>query len=190
MQGERKARWQELCEKASVEQDRDKLLELVREINGALSEEQDRPQQRQAPTRNPSPTFSPSESAGTCRFLLVDDSQMLRNEIKTILLERNPTWEICEAENGRQALEKVLSLQPALVMLDLSLPDVPGYEVARRIRQTSPTTKVIICSLGDSAHLAMMAQHVRADGYFAKNSNFDDLHKLIVAVLQQNERPA
>jgi DNA-binding NarL/FixJ family response regulator len=74
-------------------------------------------------------------------------------------------------------------------MLDLSLPDMPGHEVARQIRQISPGTKVIICSLSDSAHLAAMAQEVRADGYFEKSSGPDDLYKLIVAVLRRNEQP-
>lgn len=188
MQGESKARWQELCEKASLEQDPDKLLELVRQINDLLSEKQNRLKQRQALTAIPTPAFSPSESPHGCRFLLVDDSQMVRNAIKAHLVEKHHTWEICEAENGRQALERVLSLQPILVLLDLNLPDMPGHEVAQQIRQIAPTTKVIICSLSDSTHLAAMAQHVRADGYFAKDSSPDDLDKLIVTVLRQNER--
>jgi DNA-binding NarL/FixJ family response regulator len=185
MQGERKARWQELCEKASVEQDPDKLLELVRQINSLLSEKRNRLEQRQALTASVGRAFSPSDSANNCRVLLVDDSQILRNAIKALLVEQNPTWEICEAENGRQALERVLSQRPTLVMLDLSLPDMPGHEVARQIRQISPTTKVIICSLSDSAQLAVIAQEVRADGYFEKSSSPDDLHKLIASVLRQ-----
>jgi CheY-like chemotaxis protein len=181
--GETKARWQELCEQASVEQDPDKLLELVRQINGLLSQKPKRLEERQPLTINSSSVLSPSESADTCRVLLADDSRMFRNAMKALLLEQNPTWEIYEAENGWQALERVLSLQPTLVMLDLSLPDMPGHEVARQIRQISPTTKVIICSLSDSAQLAAMAQDVRADGCFAKGSSPDDLHKVIASVL-------
>jgi two-component system, chemotaxis family, chemotaxis protein CheY len=188
MQSEKKARWQELCEQASVEQDPNRLLDLVRQINETLSEQQGRAQPRQAFSAAPALSLSSQEFGDACRFLLVEDNPFLRSEIKLRLAERNPGWEICEAENGRQAIERVLSMRPALVMLDLSLPDVPGYEVARQIREISAATKVILCSLGDSDYLAMVAQHVSADGYFAKDSNFDDLHKLIATVLGRGER--
>jgi DNA-binding NarL/FixJ family response regulator len=127
------------------------------------------------------------ESADTCRVLLADDSLAVRNAIKTFLVEQNPTWEVCKAENGLQALERVLSLRPTLVMLDLSLPDMCGRDVARQIRQISPATKVIICSLSDSTHLAATAQDAQADGFFAKGSSPNDLHKLIASVLRQND---
>jgi DNA-binding NarL/FixJ family response regulator len=119
------------------------------------------------------------------RILVVDDSEIVRGLIKTLLAEQNPAWEIAEAGNGQEAVEKALLLQPDLVLLDLNLPDISGLDAVIKIRQHSPATKIIICSLNDSAHIAAMAQHVGADGHFTKTSSPEDLHKTIASVLSR-----
>lgn len=119
------------------------------------------------------------------RILLADDSQIVRTTLKKFLVEKSPEWEISEAENGQAALEKVVALRPALVMLDLNLPDMSGQEAARQIRQLSAGTKIIICSFNEPAHLEVIAKQVGADGYVTKTSSSDDFHKTIAAVLSQ-----
>jgi DNA-binding NarL/FixJ family response regulator len=117
------------------------------------------------------------------RILLADDSQMVRGMLKAVLLQQNHSWEISEAENGQQALDKVLALRPQVAMLDLNLPDMSGEDAARQVRQLSPATKIILCSLSESAHLAVLAEHLGADGYFSKTSSPEELHRTIVGVL-------
>jgi CheY-like chemotaxis protein len=173
----------ELCEQAAVEQDPAKLLELVKQINDLLSSKQQRLEQRKPLTLNGS--ASALTKSSNTRILFADDSAVVRKTIKTILIEQNPKWEICEAQSGKEALEKALSLRPDLVILDLNLPDIPGHEAARQIRQLSTATKIILCSLNDSAHLALMAQHAGADGYFTKGSSPSDLCKVIASALGQ-----
>jgi CheY-like chemotaxis protein len=81
-----------------------------------------------------SPVASPAKAC----ILLADDSQLVRNAIKNLLADLNPTWEIFEAENGADALEKTLALNPDVAMLGLNLPDIRGETLAQQIRQLSP----------------------------------------------------
>jgi DNA-binding NarL/FixJ family response regulator len=122
------------------------------------------------------------------RILLADDSQIVRGMLKEILLQQNPSWEISEAENGHEALNKTLALRPHLAMLDLNLPDMSGQDAARQLRELSPTTKIILCSLSDPAHLATIAQHLGADGYFSKTASPEELHRMIDSVLGSRGR--
>lgn len=181
MQGESKLRWQQLCEQAAAEQDSAKLLELVREINDLLVEKRQGLEQPNAFTID-GPALAPRKSVKT-QILVADDSPGVRSMIKTILLEQDPAWEVCEAENGQEALGKVLSLQPDLVILDLNLPDMPGYDAARQIRKLSAATKIVICSSNDPAYLAIIAKHTGADGYFTKGSNPSELCQTIASLL-------
>ena len=180
-QGETNGRWLELCEQAAVEQDPAKLLELVQKIN-EMAVERRRSLEQGTPVTASDRAFPRTKSANS-RILLVDDSATVRGLIKTLLAQQNPAWEIAEAGNGQDALEKALTLQPDLVLLDLNLPDISGLDAVLKIRQLSPATKIIICSFSDTGHIAAMAQHVGADGHFTKTSSPEDLHQTIAAVL-------
>jgi CheY-like chemotaxis protein len=184
MQAESKLHWQQLCEQASAERDSAKLLELVTQINDLLAEKRQRLEQPNALAIDGS-ALAPTRSAKT-RILLADDNPRVRSMIKTILLEHDPAWEICEAESGQEALAKAPSLKPDLVILDLNLPDMPGYDTARQIRELSDATKIVICSSSDSAHLAIIAQHAGADGYFTKGSDPSELYQTIASLLGQD----
>ena len=78
--------------------------------------------------------------------LIVDDNQYLRKVYSSIL--RSSEYEIIEAENGADAIEKAASAQPHVILLDLVLPDIHGREVARSIRsnQRSAHIPIIGCS--------------------------------------------
>jgi DNA-binding NarL/FixJ family response regulator len=131
---------------------------------------------------DPSQNTSDSVSA---RILLADDHEIIRSGIKTLLAGRGP-WEICgEAENGREAVEKVLSLKPDLVVLDLSMPIMNGIEAAREIRQKAPRTKIVIFSMHDSARIAEEATRAGADAYLAKTAHFSELENTIAALLSR-----
>jgi CheY-like chemotaxis protein len=178
VQGETKIRWQALCEQAAVEQDPARLLELVREINDLLSKKQERLEGRTSLA-----SVSASRKCVATRILIADDSQIVRTTLKNLLVEQNPAWDISEAENGHDALEKAAAILPHIVLLDLNLPDMPGHEAVKQIRRVSAETKIIVCSFSDSAFLAATARYFGADGYFAKGSSPADLHKAITSVL-------
>lgn len=74
------------------------------------------------------------------RILVVDDNEQNRYVMLRSL--RNPDWIVEACATGFQALEKVKSSSPDLVILDMRLPDIPGYEVCRRIKQDPETSHI------------------------------------------------
>ena len=81
------------------------------------------------------------------RILVVDDTQAIRRSLR-LHIETETDWEICgEAENGRDAIERVKELQPDLVLLDLSMPVMNGLDAARRIKAIAPGIHILMFTL-------------------------------------------
>lgn len=79
------------------------------------------------------------------RILVVDDAAFMRMMVKDILT-KNGYEVIGEAADGRQAVEKFQELQPDLVTLDITMPEVDGIEALKKIRGLDPNARVIMCS--------------------------------------------
>ena len=108
------------------------------------------------------------------RILIADDHQGVRSEIRSVLEAQR--WSVCgEAENGPDALDKVRQLKPDVVILDLSMPLMNGYEVARAIRQTAPFTRILILSMYDPANLPSAITETDADAFVTKSRAVHDL---------------
>ena len=82
--------------------------------------------------------------------LIVDDSAVIRQGLSE-LFEREADFEVCgEAENGKQAIEKAQKLRPDLIVLDLLMPVMNGFDAARALKRLMPTVPLIMYSaLGD-----------------------------------------
>lgn len=120
----------------------------------------------------------------TERILLADDHQIVRRGLKSLIQGLGPDWEICgEAENGKEAVEKTLTLRPDLVILDISMPVQNGLEAAREIRRKSPDTKILILSMHDSPHMKEEAKKAGADAYVVKSAASDELRHSMERVL-------
>ena len=94
------------------------------------------------------------------RILLVDDTQAIRRSLR-LHIEKETDWEICgEAENGRDAIERVKELEPDLVLLDLSMPVMNGLDAARRIKAIAPRTHIVMFTLHSYPQLVDEARKV------------------------------
>jgi DNA-binding NarL/FixJ family response regulator len=103
------------------------------------------------------------------RILLVDDFQRIRSGVRT-LLTSEPV-EICgEAENGREALERVRELHPDLVLLDIVMPVMSGIEAAHEIHRISPSTKIVFFTIEDTPEAAAVARLIGVDGLVPKSA--------------------
>jgi len=99
------------------------------------------------------------------RVLVVDDEPMVR-EVLTRYLEREG-FEVDAAPDGRLALERMAGSAPDLVLLDLMLPEVDGYEVFRRLRSSSSTPVIMLTARGEETD-RIVGLELGADDYVTK----------------------
>jgi two-component system response regulator NreC len=115
------------------------------------------------------------------RLLIVDDHEIIRMGVR-ILLAGKPSWEVCgEAADGEQALRETVRLAPDVVLLDLSMPLMNGFEVARQIRRVAPATKIVLFSIHE---VPSTAQHIGADAFVSKAAGLDALATTLESVVQ------
>src|SRR5262245_40196095 len=109
------------------------------------------------------------------RILIVDDHEVIRRSLRSLLSSR-PEWEICgEAEDGQAAIEKVQALQPDLVLMDVTMPVMIGTEAAKVIRSNHIDTKVIIISQNEPEVARRMAMEAGAQAFVTKSDLSRDL---------------
>ena len=106
--------------------------------------------------------------------LVVEDLEDYRRFLCTTLEEKTPCVVIGEASDGMEAVKKAEELQPDLVLLDLGLPKLNGMEVARRIRQLTPNSKILIVSQDSCVEVVLGAMRLGVRGYLCK-SDVDEL---------------
>jgi DNA-binding NarL/FixJ family response regulator len=120
----------------------------------------------------------------TLRILVVDDYEVVRRGIRT-LLECEPGWEVCgEAGTGPAAVEAAARFKPDLVILDLSLPELHGLEVTRRILQRRPDTEILVLTMHASEELIRQVLRAGAHGYVLKS----DAGEQLVAAVRSLQR--
>lgn len=114
------------------------------------------------------------------RIVIADDFETLRRGLKALL---GPA--ICgEAENGKQAVEKVMELRPDIIILDWTMPVMNGLQAARMIRSLAPETKIIVFSLHDGNTVREEALQAGADLFLHKTATGEDILKAISAVME------
>jgi DNA-binding NarL/FixJ family response regulator len=114
------------------------------------------------------------------RILLADDHHIVRGGLRAALERSGRQWEVCgEAENGKQAIDRVLELRPGLVILDITMPVMNGLEAARQIRRLAPETRILILSMHDSVQVREEATKAGADAYAVKTAPFEEIEAAI-----------
>ena len=113
------------------------------------------------------------------RIVVADDHEIVRRGLCS-LLRNQPDWEVCgEASDGREAVEQALTLKPAVVILDIGMPNLNGLEAARQILKANPQIKILILTLHDSDQVVQDVLNAGASGFLLKT---DAARDLVVAV--------
>ncbi|MBT3314694.1 MAG: response regulator transcription factor [Anaerolineae bacterium] len=116
------------------------------------------------------------------RIILVDDHEVVRVGLKT-LLERHPEYEVVgEAGSAREAIEKTENLQPDVVVMDIRLPGVSGIDACEEIVKRFPDTKVLMLTSYAEDEMLFSAIRAGASGYVLKQIGSEDLVKALESV--------
>jgi DNA-binding NarL/FixJ family response regulator len=102
--------------------------------------------------------------------LIVDDNAQLRALMQEIVAEASSLQVVGEAADGAEAMQLVQALRPAIVLLDLIMPQVNGLEVLRWIKVEHPETKVIIVTVHDEDAYRQAAETSGADAFLLKKT--------------------
>ena len=112
---------------------------------------------------------------GVIRVLLVDDHQLVRAGVTTLLQSDPEITVVGEARNGREAIGSVEGIGPDVVLMDLSMPEMDGVEATRAVLATRPDTKVLVLTSFSDRQRVKDVLAAGAIGYVLKDSEPADL---------------
>jgi two-component system response regulator NreC len=103
-------------------------------------------------------------------ILLADDHTILRAGLK-MMLNAQPDMEVVgEAHDGRQAIQEAHRLQPDVILMDITMPDINGIEATRQIKKLLPSIKVLILTMHEHDEYVFQALRAGASGYILKEA--------------------
>ena len=123
----------------------------------------------------------PTQNQARVRVLIVDDSPDVLHDLH-LLLELSGNIEITgEARNGLEAVQLTSELKPDVVVMDLEMPGMSGYEATRKIKSQGHPPRVVILSVHGTSEVKERARKAKADGFVLKGASFDLLVDAILA---------
>jgi DNA-binding NarL/FixJ family response regulator len=124
------------------------------------------------------------------RILLADDHVPFRKGVASLLAAESGFDVVGEADDGLQALELARELTPDVILMDLSMPVMDGFEATRRIRAELPRVRVVILSVSYGAHGILEAVQCGASGFLPKMIEPQELYGTLREVVQGRPRAA
>lgn len=119
------------------------------------------------------------------RILLADDHEIVRRGLRA-LLETHPGWEVCgEAGDGRAAVELAQSLAPDIVVMDIGMPQLNGFDATRQILERTRGVEVLVLSMHESEQFVREVIGAGARGYVLKSDAGRDLVAAVEALLRR-----
>ena len=106
------------------------------------------------------------------KILIADDKRHIRQELRN-LLERHQGWEVCtEAGDGVQAVNRAKQYRPDLVILDLAMPELNGFQAASQISQALPDVPILMLTLYASPQVEKEAEKVGVKRVISKSTSY------------------
>lgn len=102
-------------------------------------------------------------------ILVADDFAPWRDQARNLLQER-PEWQVIEACNGEEAVQKAAKLHPDIILLDIGMPILNGLEAAEKIREAMPHSKIIFVTQDGDADVRAAALAAGAEDYLLKHN--------------------
>ena len=116
------------------------------------------------------------------QLLIVDDQELVRAGLRRILEDSPEIHSICEASSGEIAIKMCRDTRPDVVLLDISLPGLSGFEITRRLKRTSPDTAIVILAVHAKSPFPTRLLDAGASGYLTKDCDAAELLEAICTV--------
>jgi DNA-binding NarL/FixJ family response regulator len=135
----------------------------------------------QSLNKNPdSPSF---DSPSCARLIIVDDHDLLRESLRSMLECEHDLRIVGEAKDRQEAIELCRLHRPDLVLMDVRMPRVDGFEATRRIKREAGSTKVLMMSAYNEREYGSEAIRAGAEGYVPKLASLEELREAVRGVL-------
>jgi len=115
-------------------------------------------------------------------ILIVDDAAFMRMMIRDVLT-KNGYEVLGEAENGQKAIEKYKELNPDLVIMDITMPEVDGIQAVKEIKKLSPDAKIVMCSAMGQQAMVIEAIQAGARDFIVKPFQADRVIEAVKKVI-------
>lgn len=129
-------------------------------------------------------------TAAKVRILVADDNERIRTSLSSVLRSR-AGWIVCgEATDGKDAVEKAIDLKPDVILVDLSMPYLNGFEVAACIHEQLPDAEILVVTEHDSRVVTGLPCQPGVRGYVVKSRIDRDLIGAVEAASKHRPLPA
>jgi DNA-binding NarL/FixJ family response regulator len=127
---------------------------------------------------------SPNSARDRYRILLVDDAPAVRESLRWLLEDEPGLTVIGDAASGYEAIQMTVRLKPDLVLLDIELSDLDGFEVTRQVKAMSNPPKVVILSMHNDALYRKRGMDAGCDAFIGKEMGWNGLLPVLQKVLE------
>ena len=118
------------------------------------------------------------------KILIVDDHDVVREGVRTLIARSQREWEICgEASDGIQAIQLAKELKPDLLVLDITMPKMSGFETASQLAKLGLGCRVLIFTMHNSSRMPIEVRQAGAHGFVLKSQASRDLIRAIERLL-------
>jgi DNA-binding NarL/FixJ family response regulator len=118
---------------------------------------------------------APRDATETIRVMLVDDHEMIREGLRTIINGQDDLHVVAEASAGDIAVTRARNSRPDVILMDINLPTLNGVEATRRIKAELPAVAIIGLSVHEDERMALAMREAGASGYVSKGGSFEAL---------------
>jgi NarL family two-component system response regulator LiaR len=113
------------------------------------------------------------------RVMIVDDVEGVRQDLRTLLTLIGDIQVIGEARNGNEAVQQARILHPDVILMDLEMPFLDGYEAARQIKTVWPSCRIIALTIHDHESAHLQAINAGMDDFIVKGAPLETLIRVI-----------